>query len=488
LKHLLSDIRPTTTSILLLQLSILLIVVGAVLHQYEYFVGAFAVIVYLAVVGARFHLQLLLIRPNLNVQRSLEGKRGHVGSACLMGLEISNGTELTVHIGRLEDVANLNESELRYVQAGRILEPKQKFSMRYEMRLGQAGVLVFGPVKLWVTDRRNLYQSPIVVEAPGRLEVGAPLLVSEMQLTPMQLYGGAPEQRRVGPAGTDYATTRAYVPGDEMRRIDWKATARLDKLMVREFHAEVTTPVIALLDVGPNMGQAGFVSSRLEEALAVAQLVGRTALDAGDPFGFGTFDRQELREHSLPELSRSRIEALRRIAVEAKMKPPRAILAEPRLAITSRTIRKRLAVLDLHLNDSRGLQKLAAFLGNARLMIRERFRKTGPYRALRTISDLIEQSALIIVLTDLQCDLEGLLEGVRYSRGRGHRAIIAQIAAPWRLEEDLEAAYVKYDSNRRIIEKLREEGALVLDTRPEQLLAAISKEITFAKVLGGLKE
>lgn len=482
------DLRPTTTCLLLWQLCILLIVVGALLHQYEYFAGAFAIIAYLMVAGVRFQRQVHIIRPSMTLQRRLDRDRGHVGGTCRVHLEISNMSSLALHVDRFEDNAVLNGSELKLVQPGRIVLGNQPSSIQYDVELQRTGVLNFVSVNLCITDDRRLYQSIIPIPATGRLEVVAPYLVSEMQLTPMQLYGGAPEQRRIGPAGTDYAATRAYIPGDELRRIDWKATARLNKLMVREFHAEVSSPVIALLDAGPSMSQPGFVSSRFEEGLAVAQLVAETALNAGDPFGFGIFDQKKLREHWLPELSQSRLQDLRRIALEAKTKPPRGVLAEPRMPITPRSIAKRVELLDSYANDSPLLYKLTVFLRNARLLLSGRFRRTGPYKALRAVSDLTKQAALIIVLTDLQADLEGLLEGVRYSRSRGHRTIIAQIASPWRLEEDLETAYVEYESNRRIIDRLREEGALVLDTRPEQLLGSIAKEISFGRILGRLKE
>jgi uncharacterized protein (DUF58 family) len=481
-----ADLSPTANSLLLLQLGVLLIVIGVALHVYEYFAGALAVFVYVAAVGIRFQRQLASIRPNLAAERRLDRKRGHVGDVCGIEVEIWNRTNQTVHLDHLEDRADLNGSELVCDQLGRIARPNQKTSIRYETRLQQTGLLTFGWLKLWVTDARRLYVSTVLIQAPAKLEVDAPVLVSEMQLTPMQLYGGATEQRRIGPSGTDYAATRAYLPGDDLHRIDWKATARLGKLMVREFHADVASPVITLLDAGPNMSHAGFLASRFEEALAVARLVGENALDAGDPFGFGIFDRHALREHFLPQPNRSGIQALHRIGRQTKVKPPRGVLPEPRLPVTRRSIRKRLRILEALSEDSLPLKKLAAFVGNARLVLPERLRRTGPYRALRAMSDLVKQPALVIVLTDLQGDLEGLLEGVRYSRSRGHHTVIAQIASAWRLEEGLEAAYVKYESNRRIIERLREEETTVLDTRPEQVLGAIGKEIAFGKLLGGL--
>ncbi|MEM2363693.1 MAG: DUF58 domain-containing protein [Candidatus Nezhaarchaeales archaeon] len=49
--------------------------------------------------------------------------------------------------------------------------------------------------------------------------------------------------------GTEYAETRDYLPGEDLRRIDWKATARLQRLMVKKYHQDVGGGVNVVYDL-----------------------------------------------------------------------------------------------------------------------------------------------------------------------------------------------------------------------------------------------
>jgi uncharacterized protein (DUF58 family) len=84
-------------------------------------------------------------------------------------------------------------------------------------------------------------------------------------LTPLALYGGSLDIVRKGPAGGDYAGTHEYVPGDEYHRVDWKATARHQTLMVKEFHPETETSLQILVDAGKSMKQRSYVATRFED-------------------------------------------------------------------------------------------------------------------------------------------------------------------------------------------------------------------------------
>src|SRR5438552_15643571 len=55
-------------------------------------------------------------------------------------------------------------------------------------------------------------------------------------------------------ASTDFAEHRAYMPGDDIRRIDWRLWARTDRFYVKEFEADTNTNFIAIVDVSPSMG------------------------------------------------------------------------------------------------------------------------------------------------------------------------------------------------------------------------------------------
>ncbi|MDW7971545.1 MAG: DUF58 domain-containing protein [Nitrososphaerota archaeon] len=49
--------------------------------------------------------------------------------------------------------------------------------------------------------------------------------------------------------GTEYAETREYLPGDDIKRLDWKATARLQRLMVKQYHQEYGGAVNLIYDM-----------------------------------------------------------------------------------------------------------------------------------------------------------------------------------------------------------------------------------------------
>ena len=58
---------------------------------------------------------------------------------------------------------------------------------------------------------------------------------------------------RVAGASTEFERVREYLPDDEFRRINWKATARRGQPMVNQFEAERSQNLVVLLDAGRAM-------------------------------------------------------------------------------------------------------------------------------------------------------------------------------------------------------------------------------------------
>ncbi|WP_264391590.1 DUF58 domain-containing protein [Porphyrobacter sp. ULC335] len=90
-------------------------------------------------------------------------------------------------------------------------------------------------------------------------------------------------------SGLEFAQYRAYEPGDEPRRIDWKLFARSDKFFVREAEQESPVSVWILLDASASMGQADRARpdwSRLDAAKLLALCIAELALMQGDRFGW----------------------------------------------------------------------------------------------------------------------------------------------------------------------------------------------------------
>lgn len=92
--------------------------------------------------------------------------------------------------------------------------------------------------------------------------------------------------------GTEFDSLREYVPGDDVRSIDWRATARRDSVVVRTWRPERDRRIIIVLDTGrTSAGRVGD-TPRLDATMDAALLLGALASRAGDRVDLLAYDRQ----------------------------------------------------------------------------------------------------------------------------------------------------------------------------------------------------
>lgn len=95
--------------------------------------------------------------------------------------------------------------------------------------------------------------------------------------------------------GIEFAGVRAYVPGDDVRAVDWRVTARTGHLTIRRYVEERNRTVLVVVDVGAATAAGSGTRTLLEVAADVVALVGGAALAGGDRFALLAWsDRQEL--------------------------------------------------------------------------------------------------------------------------------------------------------------------------------------------------
>jgi uncharacterized protein (DUF58 family) len=90
-------------------------------------------------------------------------------------------------------------------------------------------------------------------------------------------------------ASMDFAEHRSYMPGDDLRRIDWKLYGRSDRYFVKEFEADTNTDLMLLLDVSASMGFGSDAVSKLEYAKYLASCLGYFSSRQRDRVGLVTF-------------------------------------------------------------------------------------------------------------------------------------------------------------------------------------------------------
>jgi uncharacterized protein (DUF58 family) len=103
----------------------------------------------------------------------------------------------------------------------------------------------------------------------------------------------------------EFAEYRPYMPGDELKRIDWKALARSDRYYVKEFEEETNLKAYILLDTSASMGyhQPG-TPGKLEYGSCLAAALAFLLLSQHDAAGLGTFDSR-IRAYLPPRSRRS---------------------------------------------------------------------------------------------------------------------------------------------------------------------------------------
>jgi uncharacterized protein (DUF58 family) len=205
---------------------------------------------------------------------------------------VRNPTNRTLRIALADELApSLRASTRRLrgtVPGGAILRSTASLhpSRRGRFEIDGIVVRVEGPLGIGARQRR--------VEVLGLLRIH-PAFPSreeaELRITRARILEVGLRSAKGRGGGTEFDQLREYGVDDEVRRIDWAATARAGKAMVRTYRAERNQNVILLLDNGRVMaGQVADVP-RVEHAMDALMCLTTIATRLGDRCGLVAFDR-----------------------------------------------------------------------------------------------------------------------------------------------------------------------------------------------------
>jgi uncharacterized protein (DUF58 family) len=140
-------------------------------------------------------------------------------------------------------------------------------------------------------------------------------------------------------SGIDYVQSRLYMPGDPIKSIDWRVTARTAKVFVKEYEAQRRIPAWFLIDTSASMVVSSLRTSKYELALQVAGGLALACLDRTSPVGVIGAGSREVRVE--PSLARDQVLQwllrLRRHAFDEPTMLARR-LAELRPTLTGRSL------------------------------------------------------------------------------------------------------------------------------------------------------
>jgi len=179
--------------------------------------------------------------------------------------------------------------------------------------------------------------------------------------------------RRARPPGatTAFAGLRDYLPGDEIRRINWTATARRDSPVVMEVEAERGQQAIIALDCGRLMTAPAGLLTKLDHAVNAALLLAYVAQSQGDRVGMMTFS-DGIRQFVPPRRGAVQVSHLNRVLYDVKAEYTEPDFGEAFSQLGFRVSRRSLVVVLTDLLDpeaSRDLVAHAIRLGQRHLVM-----------------------------------------------------------------------------------------------------------------------
>lgn len=195
--------------------------------------------------------------------------------------------------------------------------PKAQLQARYPLLPLQRGTMVFEPAELRLLTPWRLFELRRRAGGTERLRVYP-------NFAEVARYAWLAGDRRLSEIGiktytqrgegTDFKELAEYRPGDDVRHIDWKATLRFKRPIVREFQDERDQSVMFLLDCGRRMRAAEDevgVASHFDHALNALMLLAYVALASGDAVGAMTYgSAPEHARHIAPRKGRATLQAL----------------------------------------------------------------------------------------------------------------------------------------------------------------------------------
>jgi uncharacterized protein (DUF58 family) len=179
---------------------------------------------------------------------------------------------------------------------------------------------------------------------------------------------------------TEFAHHRQYAPGDALRTIDWRVFGRTDRYYTKLYEAETNFDCHLLVDASASMNYGSAKVSKLEYAKYLAASLAYMVLKQRDSVGLSVFD-SEVRAYLPPRSAMGIILEIDRLLKGVKTTP-----------------------------------------------------KTSLAKQLHDIALMMNRRSVVVVISDLLCDIDDILAGLDHLRFEGHNVVVLHTLDPYELD------------------------------------------------------
>ncbi len=237
-------------------------------------------------------LILFSAKNGVKGQRKLPEKFSN-GDENPIHLLIQNFYTFKVHITIIDEIPE--QFQVRDFKIQRTLEASSTSEIAYQLRPVERGEYHFGKLNIYVCSvfglisRRFWYDNHIMVPTyPSFIQLRKyDLLAISNNL---QQYG-IKKIRKIGHT-MEFEQIKDYVLGDDLRTINWKATAKRNQLMVNQFQDEKSQPIYSVIDKGRVMKMPFEGLTLLDYAINASLVISNVALKKQDKAGILAFSKK----------------------------------------------------------------------------------------------------------------------------------------------------------------------------------------------------
>ncbi|MEN0055252.1 MAG: DUF58 domain-containing protein [Mucilaginibacter sp.] len=210
-----------------------------------------------------------------------------------LGIYIENWYPFNVSVGIIDEIPF--QFQKRDIWFKTVLKPREHKLINYLLRPTRRGEYEFGNIRVYVQSplglirrRYNFEQTEILPVYPSFLQMRKyELMAISNRLTDI----GIKKIRRIGHS-MEFEQVKNYIPGDDYRTINWKATARQGSLMVNSYIDEKSQQVYCIIDKSRVMKMPFEGLSLLDYAINASLVLSNVALLKEDKAGLITISEK----------------------------------------------------------------------------------------------------------------------------------------------------------------------------------------------------
>ncbi len=246
----------------------------------------------LVVLGLATMVDIVLlyrVRHGIKAQRSTLDKWSN-GDENPVTIDVTNRYGHAIHVRVLDELPV--QFQERGLDLASSIEANGTHSFHYMVRPVERGVYTYGAINVLIGTRLGLAERRFKQEQ-GREVAVYPSYIHLRKYELMALadrwsMAGVKKVRRSAQR-VEFERIRDYVPGDDKRTVNWKATARRDRIMVNQYQDEKAQQIISLIDLGRVMKMPFEGLTLLDRAINATLVLSDIAIKKDDKAGIITY-------------------------------------------------------------------------------------------------------------------------------------------------------------------------------------------------------